>query len=543
MIDYEFASPPPWDHQRKGFFETCNAEFFGILWEQRCGKSRVIIDTAAYNYELGRIDGVLLLAPNGVHRNWITEGFAQFLPERIPSQQLIWRSGKMHTKANVQALADLLPFDGLSVLAMNYDALSTKAAKQYLGKFLRKRKLLIVGDESDDLSTPSAARTMTAIRAAKYGVMRRILTGTPAAETPFSLYSQTNFLKMFVLGFTSFLAFKAHHAVLEEGMDREHRGKLNQGYAVAEAQGILGDDADVFAKNFARGAGKAWTQVATDKAGAPRYQNLDELQEKLSKFTSRLTRAECGGQLPQYATRPFELAPAQRKAYDELREEFLAELGSGQVSAAMVLVRYARLQQIASGYCPLDRNARECPTCGGVDPECCTCEGLGLILDPQEIAYLPNPRLDVLEAELRGTRGQTVIWTRFTYDVEAITAKLLEMGRHPGRYDGKVSDKQRDADKEAFQRGELTDIVASPQAGGRGLDFSMARTAFFYSHHWSLRLRLQSQDRIETLKKKDPAVIVDLTACDTVDEKIVACHRDKRSMQDAITGDDVRRWL
>jgi len=121
--------------------------------------------------------------------------------------------------------------------------------------------------------------------------------------------------------------------------------------------------------------------------------------------------------------------------------------------------------------------------------------------------------------------------------------RLEAMGRRPVRYDGQVNDKQRELNKLAFQRGEYSDIVSNPQAGGRGLDFSMARTAIYYSHHWSLRLRLQSQDRVESLKRQDAAMIVDLVALDTVDELMVACHRDKRSVQDAITGDNVRKWL
>jgi len=379
-MNYEFSDPPPWPHQRKGFEDSRDAEYYGILWEQRCGKSRVIIDTAAYNYELGKIDGVLLLSPNGVHRNWITEGFGQFLPERIPAKMLVWRSGKMATKAAQKALNELLNYDGLSVLSMNYDALSVKAAKEFLGKFLRKRKLLIAADESDDISTPSAKRTMTAIRAAKYGVMRRILTGTPAAEGPFGLYSQTNFLKMYVLGFSTYAEFKAHHAEFEECMNAEYRKKYAAGEAIARQKGLTGDAMINSAKNYARGTGKAWSQIVQNEDGSPRYMHLDELQEKLLKFSSRVTRAECGGQLPQYATRPFELAPAQRKIYDELREEFIAELEGGEISATLVLVRYARLQQISSGYCPLDRNALDCPTCNATDPDCGTCGGIGMVL-------------------------------------------------------------------------------------------------------------------------------------------------------------------
>ena len=509
-MTYTFAdhAPEPWAHQRKGFDLSKDREYFALFMEQRTGKSRVIIDTAAYAYERGFIDGVLLLAPNGVHRNWITEGFGQFLPRRIPAALATWRTGLMDTKKAQEQLTAALGHDGLTVLSMNYDALNTVKAKAYLGKFLRKRKLMVVGDESDDLSTPGAKRTQTAIRAAKYGIMRRILTGTPAAEDPFGLYAQTNFLKMFVLGYTSFLAFKHRFGEWEEG----YNGRTDTTFETLKRS----DD------------------------GAPCYRNLDELQRKLDAFSFRVTRVECGGQLPTLVTRPFELHETQRRLYNHLREEYVAELQDGTVTAAMVLVRYARLQQITSGFVPLDRHPQPCPHCAGTDPDCSVCFGLGVVLPDGGISTLPNPRLDALEREVRGASGATVVWTRFIHDADAVMGKLRAMGRRPGRYDGTVKENEREQVKLAFQRGDLSDIVANPQAGGRGLDFSRARTTIFYSHHWSLRLRLQAQDRIETLKHNLPSMNIDLVADDTVDEIITQCHRDKRAVQDVITNDRER---
>ena len=490
-MTYTFAdqAPEPWAQQRKGFEVSKDREYFALFMEQRTGKSRIVIDTAAYAYERGHIDGALILAPNGVHRNWVTEGFGQFLPSRVPAELTTWRTGLMDTKKAQAGLTSLLTHDGLAVLSMNYDALNTVKGKEFLGKFLRKRKLLIVGDESDDLSTPGAQRTKTAIRAAKYGVMRRILTGTPAAEDPFGLYAQTNFLKPFVLGYTSYLAFKHRFGEWEEG----YNGRTNTTFET----------------------------IKRDEGGAPKYQNLDELQQKLDDLSYRVTRIECGGQLPSLVTRPFELHETQRRLYNQLREEFVAELGTGTVTAAMVLVRYARLQQITSGYVPLDREPQPCPHCGATDPECSVCFGLGVILKPDEIEHLPNPRIDALERELKGVNGATVIWTRFTHDADVVMGKLRALGRKPGRYDGTIKDSDREQTKLAFQRGELSDMVANPQAGGRGLDFSRARTTIFYSHHWSLRMRLQAQDRIETLKHNLPSMTIDLVAEDTVDELIV----------------------
>ena len=508
MADYQYAdhAPPPWPHQAAFFERTRDMEYAAIFMEQRTGKSRIVVDTAAYQFAARRIDGLLILAPNGVSGNWINESIPQFMPRGIKHKMVLWRSGKMESKASVSALAELLAFDGLAVLSINYDALRLAATKAYLGKFLRKRKLLIIADESDDLGTPSAARTRVAIAAGKWGKFRRLLTGTPASETPFSLYSQTNFLKPGLLGFTSFLSFKHHYAKYEEE------------------------------KGYNHNTGTEYDQICRDEEGRPVYQNLDELAEKLSAFSVRITRAECGASLPTYVPRYFDLGPKQRSAYDTLREQFRIELAQeGAVTAAMVLQRYTRLQQITSGYVPLDRPPETCPACAGTDDLCPVCEGLGVALPAPKLATFHNSRLDALCRELRGTAGQTVIWTQFTHDADHIIPMLAAMGRKAAAYNGSTTPEERLSAKAALAEGRISDLVAHPRAGGRGLDFSSARTAIFYSHTMSARLRLQAADRIANLNRKDPTTIVDLIANDTIDELIMDMHAGKATMQTAIT--------
>lgn len=529
-MTYEYAdhAPAPWDQQRRCFEATRDDEIHALFWEQRTGKSRPVIDTAAYNFEKGRIDGLLVFAPGGVHRNWLTEGIEQFLPQRIKRMTLAWNSPKMRDKKMQLLLNELLDFDGLAVLTINYDAIRTPTCKNYLGKFLRKRKLLIVADEADDISWPEAKRTTTTIRAGRWGKMRRVLTGTPVDEGPFSCYSITNFLQMHILGFSSYIAFQHFFAEY----DRDENGD------------IVRQTRTIYDPATGKRRTQEYEEPMRDENGRPRYRNLEVLNKRMAPFTSRVTRVQCGGQLPHLVRRPFELAPQQREIYEELRQQFRAELeDEGAVTARMTLVRIMRLQQIASGFAVLDEAAEDCKACDGTNADCPACSGIGLVLPDRKIIELPNPRLDALEAELRGVQGQVVIWSRFTRDGDAIMKRLKEMGRRACRYDGTIDDDQREQNKLDFQAGKYDDLVGSPQAGGRGLDFSMARTAIYHSHHWSLRLRNQSQDRVETLKRKDPVVIVDLVAQDTVDERMTLTHASKRDVADAIQGEGWRNWL
>ena len=146
---------------------------------------------------------------------------------------------------------------------------------------------------------------MVALAASKYAAYRRILTGTPVAESPLDAYAQFKILDPTILGHTSFTSFKARYAEYEEGYDPRTGRRFPK---------LLG------------------------------YRNLPELQANMARFSSRVTRAEVSDAPPKvYQKRYFSLSLVQRRVYDELREKFVVDLSAGGViTAANVLARYTR---------------------------------------------------------------------------------------------------------------------------------------------------------------------------------------------------------
>ena len=71
------------------------------------GKTKVIIDTAAYLYNIGRIRTLVVVAPRGVHYNWLDE-LERHMPDYINYIALAWDSGKQNTKTFKTAYKDLL---------------------------------------------------------------------------------------------------------------------------------------------------------------------------------------------------------------------------------------------------------------------------------------------------------------------------------------------------------------------------------------------------------------------------------------------------
>lgn len=78
--------------------------------EQGTGKTKVIIDTAAYLYGKGEIDCFVIIAwPNGVHRNWIDTELDEDMPNWCP-YKACWYSSNL-TKYKKKEIEDVYNFD------------------------------------------------------------------------------------------------------------------------------------------------------------------------------------------------------------------------------------------------------------------------------------------------------------------------------------------------------------------------------------------------------------------------------------------------
>ena len=189
---------PPFDHQAQTLQESADLRHFAIFWEQGTGKTKLIIDTAAYLYKAGLIDCVVVVAPNGVHRNWIDDEIPIHLPDTIreDSSFFLYRSDKSANLYHEQAARKLLHEPGLTWLCISYNGFMTgpkktsrkkgthkwMGGKKYMWQILKRRKCLYVLDESIDIKSPGAKRTKSIVASGHYGDFTRILNGTPIAN-------------------------------------------------------------------------------------------------------------------------------------------------------------------------------------------------------------------------------------------------------------------------------------------------------------------------------------------------------------------------
>lgn len=331
---------------------------------------------------------------------------------------------------------------------------------------------------SHRIKSPKALRTQKLLHFGRGLRYKRILTGTPVTNSPFDVFTQLAFLDPRFWkdrGFRDLWSFKTYFAQFRDGYAGSRRYK-----ELVE------------------------------------YRNTDVLAKMVDEVGTRLTKKEVLDLPPQvYSTRYFDLSPAQRRTYDDLKAQYIAELDRETVTAALAIKRLIRLQQITCGFVPTD---------GG-----------------ETIVFPANPRLkliaDLLENDVD---GQALIFAKFTRDIDEVCALL---GKEAGRYDGKASNEERKDVRQRFQAGTLRYLVGNPSVAGIGLTLTAASSVVYYSNSFNLEHRLQSEDRAHRIGQDKTVHYIDLVARGTVDERIVGSLQDKLNLAAEITGDELRRWL
>src|SRR5262245_39519183 len=317
---------PPMAHQLECLNKFGRRQIFALLAEQGTGKTFIIINNVADLWSSGDCDGLLVFAPNGVHSNWTLE-CAKHMPDWVRYKIADWYASP--NKVERATLANLNANAGsgeLRILTMNWEALTTERGVAFAKEFgLTCRRLMIVCDESDSIKNPKAMRTKALMGLKKYSHWRRIMTGTLINNAPFDVFSQYGFLDESILG-SSFYAFKNEYA---EMMDANSR--LVQ---------------VIKQRSHARGAPQI---VARDKAGRPKYRNLDKLSRLIAPHSFRVLKDECLD-LPKkiYKTLVFRLTPMQQRIYLKAENECRLVF-ENEETAFSKLVSIQKLAQITSG--------------------------------------------------------------------------------------------------------------------------------------------------------------------------------------------------
>lgn len=469
----------PMEHQKEGERRLLAApNYYALGAEQGTGKTWMLLNDAENQFNAGRIQGLFVVAPKGVHTNWVRREIPTHLS--VPHQAEYWLSGAGKKQmARLERLLRQDPGEELMVLTMNVDAVNTKGGFEFATKFMRRFKCMMVIDESQRIKNPAAKRTKRIMSLAPLAVSRRIASGTLVANSPLDLFGQYEFLRNGILGTTSHRAFTAEYAEL------------------------LPDNHRLVQEIRSRARGGNPQVIKRDRFGNPVYRNLEKLQRLMAPHTFRVLKADCLD-LPEkiYQTHYFDLTPAQKRLYDSVKDDMRYHRADGEIDTFTALTLINKLRQLTSGFIMV--------------------EG-----EPTELREA-KPRMDALQDLVEDIDGQIIIWASFREELRQISEMLAEHG--VVQYHGGINAKEREEAVDKFQSGEARIFVANPAAGGTGLTLTAAKTVIYYSCSFSLEERLQSEDRCHRIGTRHPVVYIDMVATDTIDERIANALQTKEAV-------------
>lgn len=243
----------------------------------------------------------------------------------------------------------------------------------------------------------------------------------------------------------------------------------------------------------------------------------DEFYEILDPRFLRRPKALVLPFLPEkvYETRYVEMGDAQRRAYVDMEDRYVAAVEGGTISATTPLAQATRLRQFASSLCE--------------------------IVGTNEVSMsAPSCKVDALLDLLADMDDeQVVVFADHRQLIDLAELALRDRGVSYGRITGAESERERDEYLQAFRDGKLRVMLATLGAGGTGIDgLQVARVAVFMERSWSLVLNRQAEDRLHRIgQTADSVTIVDLVAAGTIEEYVADKLAEKGALLEEIVRD------
>lgn len=497
---------PPLAHQLRAIAKAKGKKGFMFSCEQGTGKTFIEINEIAQLWGEGKINGVIVFAPNGVHSNWVEIELPKFMPDWVRWRSRAWNSAALADEArDFETILSATENDSseLRIMTMNWEALTAERSLGVIKQFIRgATKLMLVGDESQAIANPTIKRCKELAKIRMQAVVRRTMTGTPVLNAPFDLFGQYDFLDPgTILGTTSFVAFKAeyadmipaHHPMMKHIMEKRPtaNGRVPQ---------IVMED---------------------PITGLPSYKNLDKLARLVEPYTFRVLKAECLD-LPEkvYTQSFFELEPGQRKAYRLMEKEFRFLVGQGpDQTAVSKLTSLGKLTQISSGFLIDTAEQRT-----------------QLVVDQDD-----NPKLKLLRDRLRESvnelKNKVIVFAHYIHEIEDIETLCWAEGWKPVVYRGSTTKAERTQAIADFEAGKIDVFIGQIDTASTGITLVAASHVIYYSNTFSWGDRSQSEDRAHRIGQTKTVLYEDLVGKGTRDLRIIEALRAKKNLAEIVNGD------
>lgn len=247
------------------------------------------------------------------------------------------------------------------------------------------------------------------------------------------------------------------------------------------------------------------------------------LKKLIQPFILRRTKTQVLSELPSRTeiTLQVELSDDERHYYEALRQQAIENVelvAADKGNAMQVLAEITKLRRF-----------------------CC---------HPQLVAPssdMTGSKLAVFAdtvEELLDNKHKVLVFSQFV-DHLAIVRSLLDQKKVSYQYlDGSTPALERKKRVDAFQAGEGDVFLISLKAGGTGLNLTAADYVIHLDPWWNPAVEDQASDRAHRMGQTRPVTIYRLVTQNTIEEKIITLHSQKRDLADSLLeGGDVAARL
>lgn len=550
----------PFGHQKTAIERYKSMNDIALFFEMGCGKSFTTLQIAQAKFQNGEIKGLLIVAPNDVHRQWFDE--LVFGVDK-DHDGVMWQELQIDFEAQCVGgrggQKELYPFqteDLFRFVSVNVDTFSQPHKWEDIVFWANNNNYMIAIDEATVIKNPTSKRSQrllyefndikkrgkTIVSSVKKHPVRAVLTGTPVTNGPIDLWAIMEFVHPNYFG-RNYYSFRAYYGMFtkltvetsygsQRDVDVLLTDKTWQGIhncnSYQEAQVVFGCSEDTY-----------MTVKHQDHFVGP-YKHADELKRLLEPVATFVKLTDCMD-MPkvQYMERKVGMSDAQKAVYESMKKDLLAQYDSYQATASNKLVVNLRLQQISSGFImgqkTLSQDIWDFSVFGENEIQV---EEKDLM--PNEVVWIgeSNPKLDALMRDVAECDKPLLILTR--YSAEA--AKIFELCQKAGYRTGMFTGWKIVGGVDAFKNGELDVLVANSSKISRGFNLQIAHTTLFYSNTFSMEIRQQAEFRTFRMGQKHPCLYIDYSAAE-VDETINRALKMKKGLLEYIRDKDLKEVI
>jgi hypothetical protein len=474
----------------------CPEDVFAYLMDMGTGKSKVVLDEWGEMATNGGPRDLLVLAPKGSVRNWyvdkgdLPDQWSELRKHVDPEflERLVHHTWVGSGKAWEERMRLLLKAGSDKkrprALFVNIEALSNSKHDEALRLCLEfvERGAHVVVDESTTIKGNST-RTDAAIKIGEAALSKRILSGLWTPKSPMDLFYQCMFLDERILGQRNFFTFRRRYATL------------------------------VMQTNYS--TGRKFPQITG-------YQNLEELQQRVAKYSYRVLKKDCLDLEPKvYASRDVEVTAEQKKMLKEIKHFGHATIGdTGKfVTTDMIIKKITREIQICCGY----------------------------VIDDEErvLHEVPENKTKALLEVLEEHTGKAVVWVPWRAPLAKIVDRLTkEYGaRSVAQFHGGNTRTRGQEETRFLSDPECRYMVATQGAGARGNTWVVADLVVYFASNYDLEQRDQSEDRAHRIGQTKSVTYVDLITQGTIENKVIENLRKKIDLATLINREEYRKWV